>query len=129
MSEATWNLVSREALELHFEGATYGPIEHTQALGVLLFALRPSKVRCATPAGAFQAAMRKVLAAAEGTARVLQACADDAGSDDLPGHVDRAHLAVWLDAGCRAAPAQRVEALRATLNDRLGANPWRQPLH
>src|SRR4051794_40836754 len=80
MMEATLNLVSREALELHYQGVTYGPIAHTQALGVLLFALQPSSVRCATQPGAFEAAMQQVLAAARKTTDLLTTWAEEASS-------------------------------------------------
>ena len=121
MMEATLNLVSREALELHYQGVTYGPIAHTQALGVLLFALQPASVRCATQPGAFEAAMQQVLAAARKTTDLLTTWAEEASPAERSGDPRLEHLQRWLDAGCRTAPRPHCEAaLRATLRERLG---------
>jgi hypothetical protein len=123
MSVATLSLLSRDSLELHFEGACYGPISHTQALGTLLFALRPTQVDLAARGPAFEKAMKQVLAAAEGTAAVLETWAAHDDVEGLP-EVSPDTLAVWIHACCKSAPADEALALQSKLTIRLGKNPW-----
>ena len=129
MSAATLCLSSREALELHFEGICYGPIAHTQALGALLFALRPERVVLAAAAPKFAIAMQRVLAAAEATVDVLATWQGRQEADEPP-QVSARTLAVWLHACCETAPAPEARNLRSKLTARLGDTPWRdETLH
>jgi hypothetical protein len=129
MSVATLCFISRDSLELHFEGACYGPLSHTQSLGTLLFALQPDQVDLAASGPDFESALKQVLAAAAETASVLEMWADSlettAATDVSP---DK--LATWMHACWRSAPAAETVALQSKLTARLGKDSWgRQTLH
>lgn len=125
MSFASLHLIDRESLELHHEGVAYGPIVHTEALGLLLFALRPAGVHCSTPRADVERAMRRVVAHAERTVRALEARVAD--GEDVATHVGTRHdgertpvpsdesVARWLEAACLAAPGWHSLRLRETL--------------
>jgi hypothetical protein len=116
MSQAVMNLITREAVELHFEGATYGPVAHTEALGVLLHFLSPSSVRCIANGSKFARAMAELLSAAHGISAEIEA-----GDDEVA-------VQAWLRSAWRAVPAERrVEFGRRC--ERHGVSPAMSAAH
>lgn len=112
------NLITREAVELHFEGATYGPVEHTEALAMLLYLLRPASVRCVGKNGKFEAALRNLLAeATQVTDQIEDALSSNHDDDPVPAGFSHWVGAAWgaVPQDRRAGIAQRIATVQASL--------------
>lgn len=112
------NLITRDAVELHFEGANYGPVEHTEALAMLLYLLRPASVQCVGKNSKFEAALRTLLAAATQVSEHIE----DALTSSHASDPTRAGISHWVGAAWgvvpqdrRAGMAQRVATVQASL--------------
>jgi hypothetical protein len=119
MSEAVLNLITRDAVELHFEGATYGPVAHTEPLAVLLFLLSPSSVRCIANGRRFEDAMRRLLDAAQAARALLeQVCEgnEDEGQGTWP---PAKAIDCWVESALKAVPPERAAELRLRCAERM----------
>ena len=119
MSEAIVNLVTRDAVELHYQGATYGPVAHTEALAVLLFWLAPDRVRGIGSNREFERAMGELVASARGLCAELEDAqarceASNAFAAAAPAGFER-----WVAAAMRSVPQQKVEAFEQRFGEAL----------
>jgi hypothetical protein len=112
MTEAVLNLITRDAVELHFEGATYGPVSHTEPLAVLLLLLSPSKVRCIANGPKFEQAMQRLLASAQQVKALLEQAHEGEDGDERGAWPTASAIDCWFAAALEAVPAGRVAHVR-----------------
>jgi hypothetical protein len=129
MSEAILNLVTRDAVELHFGGVTYGPVAHTESLGVLLFALSPATVRCIARESAFEAAMGRLLSAAQEVCSCIRDAADEREPGQRLRDVAPPGFQQWLEAALRAVPAMQVDWFLRLMPTCQSPSPSRNDIH
>ncbi len=128
MSEAVVNLITRDAVELHFQGLTYGPVAHTEALAVLLFWLAPGEIRGIGRNRRFEDAMGEMLDAA----RAVWAQLDDAEALRDP-HEDFSSVAPpgfdqWAAAAMDSLPRQKVDDFQRRFGPRTATTDGRPRL-
>jgi hypothetical protein len=129
MPEAILNLVTRDAVELHYHGVTYGPVAHTEPLGVLLFALGPTTVRCIARDSRFQAAMDRLLSAARAVCSRISDAEEEREPEQELREVAPPGFEQWLGAALRAVPAAQVDSFRQLMPNCWNARPSRLEVH
>lgn len=129
MSEAVIHLVTRETIELHFEGAAYGPVAHAEQLGALLFFLAPGRVRCIANGRPFEQAMDRLLAAARQASAQLEQASPDTDFVDSVLPVPDAVVQCWVDAAFRAVPKERMAEFQRRYAERMKTPTRRQAVH
>jgi len=121
MSEAVVNLITRDAVELHFQGLTYGPVAHTEALAVLLFWLAPAQIRAIGRNRPFEQAMEALLDAARDVWSQLDDAEALRGPKDNLADVAPPGFDHWVAAAMASLPRQKLVDFQRRFGPRTGA--------